>query len=82
MRSPLNLRTLTLCVGLLGYVLLGLGLPVWAADADEIRRVKMQHHLDYDVPLADASFFGTHNSYSSTGEGYSIWVNQNATITQ
>lgn len=33
--------------------------------ADQIRRLGLQHHLDYTVPLADATFIGTHNSYSN-----------------
>ncbi len=33
--------------------------------ADDANRLKIQHYLDYNVPLADATFIGTHNSFNS-----------------
>lgn len=32
---------------------------------EKAKRLELQHHLDYDAPFADATFFGTHNSFNS-----------------
>ena len=32
---------------------------------DQVLRLGLQHRLDYNVPLADATFIGTHNSFSN-----------------
>ena len=32
---------------------------------DQVRRLGLQHHLDYNVPLAAATFIGTHNSFAN-----------------
>lgn len=44
--------------------------------ADEKARLALQHKLDYDVPLSEATFIGTHNSFNNSDDGYSI-PNQN-----
>ena len=47
---------------------------------DYMKRLWMQHYLDYHVPLFEASFFGTHNSYNSEAYDYA-WPNQALSVT-
>ena len=57
------------------------GVTIWTAQAaanpseDQIRRLQLQHVLDYNAPLYDATFIGTHNSFSSR-KYYLTFVNQ------
>ncbi len=48
--------------------------------ADEIRRLELQHHLDYRAPLYDATFIGTHNS-NSTCQYYNTLLNHIVSVT-
>jgi VCBS repeat-containing protein len=53
-----------------------------AVTTDQSNRLKLQHHLDYDVPLADATWIGTHNSYNSRAYGYPGPLNHDGSLTQ
>ena len=44
---------------------------------DQVRRLGLQHHLDYTVPLADATFIGTHNSFSNPADGMNVALVEN-----
>ena len=37
---------------------------------DEVRRLRLQNHIDDNVPLVEATFPGTHNSYNTSADGY------------
>ena len=37
---------------------------------DEKRRLKEQHYIDYDKPIYEGMFIGTHNSYNNKDDGY------------
>ena len=37
---------------------------------NQVERLKLQHRLDYDAPLYNATFIGTHNSFSARHEGF------------
>lgn len=40
--------------------------------ADQVKRLTMQHRLDYDAFLVDATWIGTHNSFNAAQSGYPI----------
>lgn len=42
----------------------------YAAPANIEQQLRLQHHLDYQVPLTQATFIGTHNSYNAESWGY------------
>lgn len=44
----------------------------------QVERLKLQHRLDYDAPLYNATFIGSHNSFSSLHEGFSSNLNHHA----
>ncbi len=48
---------------------------------DEIRRLKLQNHIDDHTPMLNATFIGTHNSFNTSANGYFL-PNQYATVTQ
>lgn len=57
----------TIARSLIASLLIGVS-SVYAADL--VTQLELQHRLDYQVPLVDATFIGTHNSYNATDWGY------------
>ena len=45
---------------------------------NQIERLNLQHHLDYGAPLYNATFIGTHNSYSAFHELNLFFLNHHA----
>lgn len=43
---------------------------VYAVDADQKRRLALQHRLDYEVPLGQVTIVSSHNTYNSDDWGY------------
>ena len=50
--------------------------------AEQSTRLQRQNYMDYDVPLSQATWIGTHNSYNASKRGYYLVNQKHGMITQ